>query len=76
MRAADRTPALGRHGFAVLFVHFQTDVWDHPHTLLAVLSMLMEKSEIALFLFSLLSVINEELLQISLLLFDIFQIII
>jgi hypothetical protein len=33
LRAADRTPALGRHGFAVLFVRFRRDVWDQPHTL-------------------------------------------
>jgi hypothetical protein len=76
MRGAGRTPALGRHGFAVLFFHFQRDMWDHPHILLAILSMFIEKSEISDLLFILPSLSNEELLPISLLLFDICQIII
>jgi hypothetical protein len=62
LRAADRTPALGRHGFAVLFVRFRRDVWDQPHTLQAIWSMLMEKYATVALLRILPYVINEELL--------------
>jgi hypothetical protein len=64
VRDATRTRALGRHGFAVLFVRFQRDVWDQPHALHASWSVLMEKYWIVALLRILTYVINDELLRI------------